>query len=1327
MPFLKFADASFTMQEIHNSDTIILDSALLDRFTKFARKLNAVAPKAKDFTYFSCVMLHADTAALINQDTGEPILGKNGKPVTAEWEINPKTGSWKWKCSDLNIKPAKNNNGDIFPESELKKAYRLWIEKPLCQDHQSNTVDGMRGLILDTYWDDKRKRVIGLCALDKKNYPDLARKVEGGYATNVSMGTAVGKSICFECGNVAKVEAEYCKCVRSRSTYGEINIDLSPIELSLVVTGADPRAKLRHIIASLDIYTQQKQERIAELQRAGCVTPGELNSLRTEIDMLRRQLNEISKIRAQAALDPSQGANIRVLLETISSTSASAEVKDLANKQLLELLGGQTTPKELAKMEAPAAEDGNGNEGSMAEDVEKNPEGGQKASDVEPPYGLAGNKAMTGGKGRSCTEDPESSGPPPWSLDGRETRLASGSLEDQITTVLKRLDDMRGSLQVIQAAANRTPQKEEKDMSDLKERARARRVAFEKNAYHQGGGGVNDPQTYPKDPMAEKVRDTQDKQMVGEGMEPGNDGLAGDDLALKQKLSRAQLEERRLRRHALLSKGAEVVKVKAPDGTDVALTKGADGKWVLAPAQQAEDETGLESVAYFQGGGGVNEPQVYPKDPMAEKVRNTQDKQMVGEGMEPGNDGLAGDDLALKKKLLRAEFKFSRLVNGEPDRKKAHWDVYAGDKLVLTATGEQIYGDDLLAREDYWAHLSSTDYGKRIMSEIRNEGLNKVAYMLTGKVVTAQEPMPPMPPMPMSAAPVTTEEPPKEEEKPGAEATKGRVDEALAEVEKKLGDLKEILKEESKSEEGGKEELPPIEVGGEGEAAKATALDVHAALDDSGDELAILSEVLSKRIEAGMSSGTEMDELMKLAEESLEASSEFCREAGLIIEAKKKGLPEGLKKAIEEKEKEKGKKGKKEDKEDKKEKGKKEDKEDKEEKGKKGKKDEEDEDGKEEKGKKGKKDEEDEDDKGKKSEAELVLEKMLKVRAAKRRELVRQAIGEGEQELEEKEHEVHEEMEEGLEGLEGMIEELEDIDMKELKGDEAQYADEGSEDPLVNELLAELEGEGLTPEGGAFEEEAASVSEDGMETLASRRAWREKVAAEVGSKYQMKLDPATDMDTDMVPQAHPQRGTTLGGLDTKPSDEGAHVEGIDEIKAKIMKQVESLPAVREAVAKVGDLLKSGKLATTDLSNDAKLRALAVDPEAAKYWKQFFGEGDPASKQFGQDLTKEFTQKKAAVEAESYKLKLRRAVDLSLDMQEKGLISQGRDTMNRQVDDIMKFDEPAFEAFKRALSRTSNIAKTAGRSEPALQVGLKEDVEVVNISNQLDRLWLPKRK
>jgi hypothetical protein len=145
----------------------------------------------------------------------------------------------------------------------------------------------------------------------------------------------------------------------------------------------------------------------------------------------------------------------------------------------------------------------------------------------------------------------------------------------------------------------------------------------------------------------------------------------------------------------------------------------------------------------------------------------------------------------------------------------------------------------------------------------------------------------------------------------------------------------------------------------------------------------------------------------------------------------------------------------------------------------------------------------------------------------------------------------------------------------------------------------------------------------------------------------------------------------------------------------------------------------------DLGDAEKLKALAVDPEAAKYWKQYFGEGDQESSQFGQELVKEFVQKKASQDLEAHRLKLRRSYDIALEMQDKGLIPDTRAHLERQVDDIMKFDEPAFEAFKRAMERTSKIAKVASQKGTALEVGLREEDAspgTTTLASQLERLW-----
>lgn len=262
--FKKLGEISTLKIENMNSSTPSISSEVLEKFTKLAGDLNRVAPKANDFLYFSTVMMHAAEAAAINDD-GTPKLTASGEEVKVGWDKSGDT--WKWISNDPTIKSYKNSNGDIFPEEELVKAHKKWIGKPLCIDHKSSSVDHVRGFIVDTYYDLSLKRVVALCALDKKGFPQLARQVETGVSNNVSMGTAVGRAICYDCAKVARVESDFCDHMRRKSCYGEINVDLNPIELSIVVNGADPKASIKHIIAAAKTLNNYVDGKAYELNK----------------------------------------------------------------------------------------------------------------------------------------------------------------------------------------------------------------------------------------------------------------------------------------------------------------------------------------------------------------------------------------------------------------------------------------------------------------------------------------------------------------------------------------------------------------------------------------------------------------------------------------------------------------------------------------------------------------------------------------------------------------------------------------------------------------------------------------------------------------------------------------------------------------------------------------------------------------------------------------------------------------------------------------------------------------------------------------------------
>ena len=234
--------------ETHEQQEVLANPKLVRQLSKLASSIKSIAPKSDDFLYFSIIFLKAAESALLD-DHGHIKKASGGEDAWGFFDEN-----WKWHG---NVQPHRNNNRDIFPESELKKATSSWIGLPLCRDHESSSVDGIRGIILDTHYDEKFKQVIGLCALDKINYPDLARKVETGLVRYGSMGTAVETSVCSECLNKAATQKEYCQHILGKTAHGEINVGLKPIEYSLVVQPAEPGAVLLKCIASLQEYKSE--------------------------------------------------------------------------------------------------------------------------------------------------------------------------------------------------------------------------------------------------------------------------------------------------------------------------------------------------------------------------------------------------------------------------------------------------------------------------------------------------------------------------------------------------------------------------------------------------------------------------------------------------------------------------------------------------------------------------------------------------------------------------------------------------------------------------------------------------------------------------------------------------------------------------------------------------------------------------------------------------------------------------------------------------------------------------------------------------------------
>jgi hypothetical protein len=1262
--FIKIGESTVIgSNDIQSIESVFSDPAIDVRFRKLAGSLKRIAPKAEEFLYFSCVMLHAAEAALVNAD-GSSKLTSRGEPVVASWE--KKGDSWKWVCSDANLKPYKNSNGDIFPEEELLKAYKSWTGKPLCIDHKSSSVDAIRGIILDTYYDRSLKRVIGLCALDKVTYPDLAKKVSLGYSTCVSMGTAVGKAICSDCGNVARTEHDFCVHMRTKSCYGEINCDLQPIELSLVVNGADPQAKIRTIIAAANTVNNH----------------------------LAAQEKELIILSDSTNLEANQLHRLEELEENLKQ--ANEKLAEL--KEIIESEGNE-------QISAPYGQS-SGRYSDPSDEVSQN------ANGLNLPERLAyNNDALI-----------------------NEVKNLRSSLE-------RRLHNMEDGLEKLQK------NKKEEIMS---------RDALNKEAYFQGGGGLNEPtpgqKKYPVDPLNEQLR-SKDKQMVGQGPFPEVGPVDGmhpspesadqkDELERKKMLARAEQEDRAMRRAAAL--------------------------------QKAKENIMNQKQAYFQGGGGVNEPTPgkvkYPIDKLNEDLRDNEDKQMVGQkpfpdvgpvdGMHPSPASAdQKDELARKKLLQRASLKarFVRVANpdGTDNLGDSSWQVYAkdesgGERLVFTASVDEISG----GRSDVLFDVIATkDFGTKMLDKIRTGGLTKAAaafkkgQALAGPAAapsgtpdaTGAGPAPAMPDMGAPGADV----PPANDNAVPDEGGKGDPKETALKLAEKVRDISSDLLEAVRSLTGEQSQMGDMEEGLETlpKAASETLAPLYsmrkelngALLSGAKKSLADLREhseeleLIASVVDAETTMNPEY--VATIVEDAFEDTRKALADAyGLkkAFEKYARGTAGLLKRAEEaedasllaladEDENDARKKAKKS----KEEKSSKEDK------------------------KSSKKSSDESDTSYADDENDVSSRSSSPSKTPGDKDYPWESSDENSvsDEYSSDESDSSDESSDAddlnlhdeshpLFDEEAHHPDHDEDDGLDLPGDEDEIdlEDLGEEMPAddMNDTMVELpEGSSVPAGAKAVSSNSSKVAEFDLTTREGRIAYRAKLAADAtGKEEDGEVQSAESLQySDMLDHSD---GLTEGQtqLDVKPSDELGLVETPEEQVKKDLEVARAEPKVREAAERLNKLVSEGKVSVDQF--DA-LVAHGLDSDVVKYWRQYYGQAGKEGSEFGKLLTTETMKAKAEEDMKNYRVKIARAYELANDMVRRGLLTDDRTSVSAQVDEIMKWNDDAFESMKRVVAKHAPLALQK-QASAVPQVGLigsgdtYQSAGEVDFQSELDRAF-----
>ena len=780
-----------------SKDAVLADPVIVERMTKLAHEIKSIAPKSDDFLYFSIIFLKSAESALID-DTGS--LKKVGHEKA--WGYFDE--GWKWHG---NVRPHKNNNGDIFPEIELKKAANKWIGMPLCKDHESSSVDGIRGIILDTHYDDKLKQVVGLCALDRVNYADLARKVETGIVRYGSMGTAVETSVCSDCQNFAKTANEYCNHVKSRTAWGEINVGLKPIEYSLVVQPAEPGAILLRCFASLQNYKKE--------------------FINYGVDNFDEMLGKLSLDQAQ---------HLNTIVKTACGEDGCSPVERkriitsfLKNNSLIPAPVGSQSVSEEQNMTSSWS-DSLHNPGEFVS---------TNIDDVRDYTGTDGSKGVVA----TGVENSADRGNPQLGDSVLDKNIPDVSIINQAS--LKKEASKNKSL-------ISTIMEDIMTESELKKRAELRR----KLAYHQGGADGVEPTGYKSKPYSHN----EDKHMKQTKTMGSKDGMFPGDEQKKEKLSRAELEDRQMRR-----------------------------------------------LAYFQGG---SEKAVEPAGYKSKPYSHNEDKHMKQTKTMGGKETLFPGDEKVKQTLKRAAYEGPALStklswpvtpSGQINKSAALFEVYAGDRKVIAATGHEIFGSEV---SQNWNWLTSREYGQEVCKQIRTSGLNHVAMLLKGAQAVdpavpvpaapeaapeaaGAEAAPPLPPVAdMDAGPMEGEE---EKDK----SPKELVEEAIVLIEEKLDEVKNALKDIS----GGEPVEVNVNVGDEGVEKDESPLKLsssiasqlkkaYAEMNESADELAMIAETYEGAARLSSENRRELD---KIASESLReassligSSSTLTKMAGLV-------------------------------------------------------------------------------------------------------------------------------------------------------------------------------------------------------------------------------------------------------------------------------------------------------------------------------------------------------------------------------------------------------------------------------------------------------------
>jgi hypothetical protein len=218
----------------------------------------------------------------------------------------------------------------------------------------------------------------------------------------------------------------------------------------------------------------------------------------------------------------------------------------------------------------------------------------------------------------------------------------------------------------------------------------------------------------------------------------------------------------------------------------------------------------------------------------------------------------------------------------------------------------------------------------------------------------------------------------------------------------------------------------------------------------------------------------------------------------------------------------------------------------------------------------------------------------------------------------------------------------------------------------------------------------------------ARKAWRQDLLAKVAGQWNSTYE---EVRKGPGPEVK---------LDSHVSDKLNKVETLAEVKDAMEDVARAEPRnVRMAAESLNRLIRSGVVTASQV--DELVAKGAVDADAAKYWREYFGQVD-GGREFATELTKEFKQKTASLDVkaatEEHDAKMMRAYNLSLEAQERGVIPKSRVELHRFATNLAKLPAEQFEAMKNMINQARKPDDQVKTAAPVVGMNYDGKTEIV---------------